>query len=94
MDEPDGDNLPVVKQSPKAPAAPVSAAPPPGFTPHVGEAGEYRAGMIVQNPEYGLGQVLEVSGHGALRKVRIRFQSHGLRVFLAAKAKLSIVHPG
>ncbi len=94
MDEPDWDNLPVVKQSPKAPAAPVSAAPPPGFTPHVGEAGEYRAGMIVQNPEYGLGQVLEVSGHGALRKVRIRFQSHGLRVFLAAKAKLSIVHPG
>jgi DNA helicase-2/ATP-dependent DNA helicase PcrA len=35
--------------------------------------------------------VTEVSGFGALRKVKIRFSSAGERTFLAEKAKLAIV---
>jgi DNA helicase-2/ATP-dependent DNA helicase PcrA len=51
----------------------------------------YREGMLVRHETYGHGRVTEVSGHGALRKVKVRFSSSGERTFLVDKAKLAIV---
>jgi DNA helicase-2/ATP-dependent DNA helicase PcrA len=66
---------------------PVAAAPPwpgpngPGFA----------EGMLVRHDTYGQGRVTEVSGSGALRKVKVRFPAHGEKTFIADKAKLSVV---
>ncbi|MCE2805901.1 MAG: ATP-binding domain-containing protein, partial [Gemmataceae bacterium] len=89
----DYDDIPPVMAPPK-PAPARSAGPAAPFTPRAGEPDELRQGMFVSHGEYGVGQIVEASGNGALRKVRIRFQTAGLRVFLASKAKLTIVHPG
>jgi DNA helicase II / ATP-dependent DNA helicase PcrA len=51
----------------------------------------YAEGMLVRHDKYGMGRVTEVSGHGALRKVKIRFASQGERTFIADKVKLEIV---
>ena len=48
-------------------------------------------GVLVKHAEYGIGRVTELSGYGALRKVKVRFASAGERTFLAEKAKLEIV---
>jgi DNA helicase-2/ATP-dependent DNA helicase PcrA len=53
-------------------------------------AAGYSEGMLVDHDNYGRGRVTEVSGHGILRKIRIRFGG-GERSFIAAKAKLRIV---
>lgn len=50
----------------------------------------YEVGMKVMHEVYGAGRVTLVSGHGALRKVKVRFSS-GERTFIADKAKLVIV---
>ncbi len=50
----------------------------------------YEVGVLVHHETYGVGQITNVSGQGALRKLSIRFTS-GERKFLAAKAKLAIV---
>ncbi len=52
---------------------------------------EYVEGMLVRHDTYGQGRVTDVSGYGALRKVKVRFSSAGERTFLAEKAKLAIV---
>jgi DNA helicase-2/ATP-dependent DNA helicase PcrA len=49
-------------------------------------------GALVRHDRYGLGQVTEASGYGALRKVKVRFPAAGEHTFMAAKAKLAIVH--
>ena len=43
---------------------------------------------------YGQGRITEVSGHGALRKVKIRFASAGERTFIADKVTLEILRKG
>ncbi|QDU21443.1 ATP-dependent helicase [Urbifossiella limnaea] len=48
-------------------------------------------GALVQHDEYGLGQVTDLSGFGALRRVKVRFPGHGEKVFVADKAKLKVV---
>jgi DNA helicase-2/ATP-dependent DNA helicase PcrA len=53
--------------------------------------GSYAAGQVVQHEEYGVGQVLDVSGFGALRKVKIRFAAAGEKTFIADKVKLKVV---
>ncbi len=53
----------------------------------------YAVGVCVVHDVYGAGKITDVSGHGALRKLRVRFAS-GERTFIAEKAKLSIVQPG
>jgi DNA helicase-2/ATP-dependent DNA helicase PcrA len=54
--------------------------------------GDYEVGMLVNHPErYGLGTILEVGGHGVMRKVRIRFNKGGERTFLVNSVKLEIV---
>lgn len=52
---------------------------------------EYTEGMLVQHDAYGVGTVTAVYGHGALRKIKIRFAKSGERTFLADKARLNIV---
>jgi DNA helicase II / ATP-dependent DNA helicase PcrA len=72
------------KTSPGSPvSATASSAPPAG----------YAIGVLVMHGEYGVGKVTDVGGHGALRKVKVRF-STGERTFIAEKAKLSIVQKG
>jgi DNA helicase-2/ATP-dependent DNA helicase PcrA len=51
----------------------------------------YVEGMLVRHDTYGVGRVTEVSGFGALRKVKVRFPAAGERSFMAEKAKLAIV---
>jgi len=54
----------------------------------------YTEGMIVRHATYGEGRVTEVSGHGVLRKVKVRFRTAGERSFIAEKVKLEIVKKG
>ncbi len=65
--------------------APVPPAPGPAG------GGPYVEGMLVRHPTYGAGRVVEVSGYGAMRKVKIRFQTAGERAFIADKVTLEIV---
>ena len=48
-------------------------------------------GTLVRHERYGVGSVLEVGGHGALRKVRVLFHKGGERTFLVNNAPLEIV---
>jgi DNA helicase-2/ATP-dependent DNA helicase PcrA len=50
--------------------------------------------MLVRHDTYGNGRVTEVSGYGALRKVKVRFPKHGEKTFVASKAKLTVVGKG
>jgi DNA helicase-2/ATP-dependent DNA helicase PcrA len=67
--------------------------PPPAegryFAPEPGEA-EYRPGMAVRHPTYGVGSVVRVDGHGQRAKVTVRFADSGTRKFIAAMAGLEI----
>ena len=56
-----------------------------------GDVPGFVEGMIVRHDNYGQGRVTEVSGFGALRKIKVRFSSAGERTFLADKAKLMVV---
>lgn len=51
----------------------------------------FTEGMMVQHESYGVGKVTAISGHGVLRKIKVRFHQAGERSFLANKAKLAIV---
>jgi DNA helicase-2/ATP-dependent DNA helicase PcrA len=53
----------------------------------------YTVGVLVVHDVYGVGTITNISGHGALRKLKVRFSS-GERTFIAEKAKLSIVQKG
>jgi DNA helicase-2/ATP-dependent DNA helicase PcrA len=53
----------------------------------------YAVGMKVVHGTYGVGKITDVSGHGAMRKLKVRFPT-GERTFIADKAKLSIVQQG
>jgi DNA helicase-2/ATP-dependent DNA helicase PcrA len=66
---------------------------PPPVAPRrpEGAADGYAEGMLVRHPTYGAGRIVEVSGHGALRKVKIRFQTAGERSFIADKVMLEVV---
>jgi DNA helicase-2/ATP-dependent DNA helicase PcrA len=55
------------------------------------EGGQFVEGMLVQHDAYGKGRVTAVHGQGALRTVKIRFQTGGERSFRVDKAKLTIV---
>jgi DNA helicase II / ATP-dependent DNA helicase PcrA len=55
--------------------------------------GSYSVGVLVMHDAYGVGKVTDISGQGALRKLKVRF-SNGERTFIAEKAKLSIVTTG
>jgi DNA helicase-2/ATP-dependent DNA helicase PcrA len=52
---------------------------------------EYEKGQLVQHEQYGIGTVSDVSGYGALRKIKIRFAVGGERTFIADKVRLKVV---
>jgi DNA helicase-2/ATP-dependent DNA helicase PcrA len=52
---------------------------------------EFQAGLVVQHPTYGIGQITDVNGFGAMRKVKIRFAVGGEKTFIASKVQLQIV---
>jgi DNA helicase-2/ATP-dependent DNA helicase PcrA len=67
---------------------------PAPIPPHVPESvGErvFVVGMLVKHASYGNGRVIDVSGQGALRRVKIRFAAAGERTFIADKVTLEIV---
>jgi DNA helicase-2/ATP-dependent DNA helicase PcrA len=55
-----------------------------------GNGTTYAEGMLVRHETYGHGRITEVSGYGALRKIRVRFSS-GERSFIATMAKLEVI---
>jgi DNA helicase-2/ATP-dependent DNA helicase PcrA len=67
--------------------------PPP--VPHTvtsnPDAEGYERGQIVQHEQYGIGTITDVSGYGAVRKVKIRFAVGGEKTFIADKVKLKVV---
>ena len=67
---------------------PVATAVSTGFG--TAKEGEYAVGMVVQHEQYGIGQVSDVSGFGALKKLKIRFPAAGEKTFVADKVKLKI----
>ncbi|VTS01238.1 ATP-dependent helicase [Tuwongella immobilis] len=52
---------------------------------------QYRPGMIVEHETYGRGKITDISGYGAMRRMKIRFVTAGEKVFVAQKAKLRIL---
>jgi DNA helicase-2/ATP-dependent DNA helicase PcrA len=48
-------------------------------------------GALVQHEEYGLGTITDLSGFGALKRVKIRFATQGEKTFVADKVKLKVV---
>jgi DNA helicase-2/ATP-dependent DNA helicase PcrA len=65
------------------PMAPSAAAAP--------KDGSYAPGQIVQHHQYGIGKITDVSGYGALKRVKIRFASAGEKTFVADKVQLTVV---
>jgi DNA helicase-2/ATP-dependent DNA helicase PcrA len=59
--------------------------------PNADTAGAFAAGMHVRHATYGNGRIIEVSGQGMLRRVKIRFATAGERTFVADKVKLEIL---
>jgi DNA helicase-2/ATP-dependent DNA helicase PcrA len=66
---------------------------PGDLTPTIPDAPDtgLAVGVLVQHAEFGVGQVTDVSGYGALRRVKVRFASGGERTFVADKAKFKVV---
>jgi DNA helicase-2/ATP-dependent DNA helicase PcrA len=56
-----------------------------------GSAEGLSVGVVVDHASYGRGRVLDLSGFGVMRRVRIRFARHGEKVFVVDKAKLTII---
>ncbi|QEL18223.1 ATP-dependent helicase [Limnoglobus roseus] len=56
-----------------------------------GDPSEFFVGAVVQHDEYGIGQITDLSGFGALRRVKVRFPAAGEKTFVADKAKMKVV---
>jgi DNA helicase-2/ATP-dependent DNA helicase PcrA len=65
--------------------------PIPPQAPEGDGARAFVAGMLVRHATYGNGRIVEVSGQGALRRVKVRFATAGERTFIADKVKLEII---
>jgi DNA helicase-2/ATP-dependent DNA helicase PcrA len=53
--------------------------------------GEYAEDMVVKHAKYGRGKIVEISGQGATRRLKVRFATQGIVTFVATMAKLEIV---
>jgi DNA helicase II / ATP-dependent DNA helicase PcrA len=73
-----------------SPRTPLPPAMPHAVTSNP-DAADYERGQIVQHEQYGIGTITDVSGYGALRKVKIRFAVSGEKTFIADKVKLKAV---
>jgi DNA helicase-2/ATP-dependent DNA helicase PcrA len=56
-------------------------------------SGDYAEGTVVKHAKYGNGKVVEVSGHGPTRRIKVRFSTHGIVTFVASMAKLEVLRP-
>jgi DNA helicase-2/ATP-dependent DNA helicase PcrA len=65
--------------------------PIPPSAPAADGARAFVVGMLVRHATYGNGRIVEVSGQGALRRVKIRFATAGERTLIADKVTLEIV---
>jgi DNA helicase-2/ATP-dependent DNA helicase PcrA len=83
--------IPAASAGYSAKAKPWPKTFPPLQPPASGGGGDYAAGQVVQHDEYGIGQVIDVSGYGALRKLKVRFAAAGERTFVADKVKLKVI---
>lgn len=54
----------------------------------------FAVGATVRHTVYGVGKILEASGSGDQRKVKIRFATAGVKTFVAAKAPLEMISAG
>jgi DNA helicase-2/ATP-dependent DNA helicase PcrA len=52
---------------------------------------EYQEDMIVKHAKYGRGKIVELSGEGAMRRIKVRFATQGVVTFVASMAKLEVV---
>jgi DNA helicase II / ATP-dependent DNA helicase PcrA len=68
-----------------------TCGPVVGLAKTTAGAVELSNGQIVQHDSYGIGQITDVNGFGALRKIKIRFAIHGEKTFIADKVKLKVV---
>ena len=69
---------------------PRSSPPAPAGPPRTDARG-FGVGVVVTHEEYGVGQITEVSGIGALRKVKVRFAKAGMKTFVADQAQLTVM---
>lgn len=52
----------------------------------------YEVGQVVQHEQYGIGQISDVSGFGALKKIKVKFPAAGEKTFVADKVKLKVAN--
>lgn len=71
--------------------SPGQTSPDPAEVPEGGGLRTFVVGMLVRHASYGNGRIVDVSGQGALRRVKIRFSAGGERTFIADKVTLEIV---
>ncbi len=80
----------VGRRSRPDPIPPVQRRPKPGEESQVPPR-DYAEGVLVRHEKYGLGRVLEVRGHGALRRVKVLFQRGGEHTFVVSNVELEIL---
>ena len=68
--------------------------PPSEPAPTATSGDGYAEGTLVRHPNYGVGRVTEVTGYGAMRRIKVRFSSYGEKTFVLDKVKLAIVRKG
>jgi DNA helicase-2/ATP-dependent DNA helicase PcrA len=66
-------------------------APASSKEPLAADPRGFAEGALVKHAQYGMGRIVEVSGYGIMRKVKIRFHTAGERSFIADKVTLEIV---
>jgi DNA helicase-2/ATP-dependent DNA helicase PcrA len=70
-------------------STPLSHKPAP--TPPAPQVDELTHGMIIQHAQFGVGQIVEVSGYGALQRMKVRFAAHGEKTLLVAQTPFRIL---
>jgi DNA helicase-2/ATP-dependent DNA helicase PcrA len=77
---------------PKAVMTSLAAMDPTRTT--TGPVPAVKEGSLVKHPNYGVGKVVEISGQGVLRRVKIQFKTAGVRSFILDKVQLEVLPPG
>jgi DNA helicase-2/ATP-dependent DNA helicase PcrA len=77
---------------PKAVITSLAAMDPTRTT--TGPVPAVKEGSLVKHPNYGVGKVVEISGQGVLRRVKIQFKTAGVRSFILDKVQLEVLPPG
>ena len=54
----------------------------------------FAVGVFVHHPTFGAGKITDLSGYGALRRVKVRFASGGEKTLVLSHAKLTILRKG